>query len=135
MPGSVDNDGLCRGHLARRLRDRRHEAVEGRAQGRDHNRQGPRSRRKIRSSHRDAARKGNRDRIEVQHQPAPPGTAEGTERYFAWSVYVPKKLSDASHSLGYFETRNTWSQLMAFEVNGEDILFTTRVPYRRHSDG
>ena len=33
------------------------------------------------------------------------------------------------HSLGYFETRNTWSQLMAFEVKGEDILFTTRQPY------
>jgi hypothetical protein len=83
----------------------------------------------------NAAKKGNRDRIELQHQPAPPGTAEGTERYFAWSVYLPKKLTDAPHSLGYFETRNTWSQLMAFEVKGEDILFTTRVPYKRHWDG
>src|SRR5437879_471338 len=36
-----------------------------------------------------AERKGN-DRIEFQHQPKPPGTAEGTERYFAWSLYVPK---------------------------------------------
>jgi hypothetical protein len=83
----------------------------------------------------NAARKGNRDRIELQHQPAKDGTAEGSERYFAWSVYLPKKLTDAPHSLGYFETRNTWSQLMAFEVKGEDILFTTRVPYQRHWDG
>src|SRR4051794_12397939 len=80
----------------------------------------------------DAARKGKHDRIEFQHQPAPPGTAEGTERYFGWSVYVPKKLTDATHALGYFETRNSWSQLMSFEVKGEDILFTTRQPYTRH---
>src|SRR4051794_19999346 len=30
----------------------------------------------------NAARRGNSDRIEFQHQPAPPGTAEGRERYF-----------------------------------------------------
>jgi hypothetical protein len=83
----------------------------------------------------DAARKGKYDRIEFQHQPAPPGTAEGTERYFGWSVYLPKALTDATHSLAYFETRNTWSQLMAFEVKGEDVLFTTRVPYASHWSG
>ncbi len=83
----------------------------------------------------NAARKGKHDRIEFQHQPKAPGTAEGTERYFGWSVYLPTKLTDASHSLGYFETRNSWSQLMAFEVTGEDILFTTRVPYARQWAG
>ena len=80
----------------------------------------------------NAAQRGTRDRIEFQHQPKPPGTAEGTERYFGWSVFVPKKLTDTSHALGYFETRNSWRQLMSFEVRGEDILFTTRVPYARH---
>ena len=83
----------------------------------------------------NAAKRGKFDRIELQHQPKPPGTAEGTERYFGWSVYLPKKLTDSNHSLGYFETRNTWSQLMAFEVKGEDILFTTRQPYTRHWSG
>jgi len=83
----------------------------------------------------NAAKKGKLDRIEFQHQPKPPGTAEGTERYFGWSVYLPKKLTDSTHSLGYFETRNTWSQLMAFEVTGEDILFSTRVPYARQWSG
>ena len=77
----------------------------------------------------NAARKGKLDRIEFQHQPKPPGTAEGTERYFGWSVFVPKKLTDDYHSVGYFETRNSWRQLMAFEVHGEDIMFSTRVPY------
>jgi hypothetical protein len=83
----------------------------------------------------NAAKRGKHDRIEFQHQPKPPGTAEGTERYFGWSVYLPKKLSDATHSLAYFEARNSWSQLMAFEVKGEDILFTTRQPYARHWNG
>lgn len=77
----------------------------------------------------NAARRGERDRIELQHQPAPPGTAEGTERYFGWSVYVPQKLTDKVHALGYFETRNSWRQLMSFEVSGEDIKYSTRVPY------
>jgi hypothetical protein len=83
----------------------------------------------------NAAKKGKFDRIEFQHQPRPPGTAEGAERYFGWSVYLPKKLTDTTHSLGYFETRNSWSQLMAFEVTGEDVLFTTRQPYTRHWSG
>lgn len=83
----------------------------------------------------NAARKGNWDRIEFQHQPDPPGTAEGTERYFGWSVYLPKKLTEGVHALGYFETRQSWRQLMSFEVRGEDILFSTRVPYARQWDG
>ncbi len=83
----------------------------------------------------NAARRGDLDRIEFQHQPKPPGTAEGTERYFGWSVFVPKKLVDGHHSMGYFETRNSWTQLMAFEANGEDIKYSTRVPYKLHWTG
>jgi hypothetical protein len=83
----------------------------------------------------NAARRKDRDRIELQHQPKPPGTAEGTERYFGWSVFVPKKLTDDGHAVGYFEARNIWRQVMSFEVHGEDILYTTRVPYTRHWSG
>ena len=83
----------------------------------------------------NAARKGDRDRIEFQHQPDPPGTDEGTERYFGWSVFLPKKFTDGVHNVGYFESRNSWRQLMSFEVRGEDILYTTRVPYARHWNG
>src|SRR5436189_6306060 len=77
----------------------------------------------------NAARRGDRDRIEFQHQPEGDGTAEGTERYFGWSVFLPKNLTDDSHAVGYFETRNSWRQLMSFEVRGEDIVYSTRVPY------
>jgi hypothetical protein len=83
----------------------------------------------------NAAKKGALDRIEFQHQPEPPGTAEGTERYFGWSVYLPKKFTDINHNVGYFETRNSWSQLMAFEAKGEDLQFSTRVPYKLHWKG
>lgn len=83
----------------------------------------------------NAARKGDNDRIEFQHQPKPPGTAEGTERYFGWSVYLPKKFTNTNHTVGYFETRNSWTRLMAFEAQGEDIKFTTRVPYKLHWTG
>ncbi|MBY0525297.1 MAG: polysaccharide lyase [Gemmataceae bacterium] len=81
----------------------------------------------------NAAKKGSHDRIELQHQPK--GTAEGTERYFGWSVYLPKKFTNSSHTLGYFESRNSWRQLMAFEAQGEDIKFSTRVPYALHWTG
>jgi hypothetical protein len=83
----------------------------------------------------NAAQKGKLDRIEFQHQPKPPGTSEGTERYFGWSVYVPKKLTDDYHSVGYFETRNSWRQLMSFEVRGEEIKYSARVPYAVHWTG
>jgi hypothetical protein len=83
----------------------------------------------------NAARRGERDRIEFQHQPQPPGTADGTERYFGWSVYVPKTLTPGVHQVGYFEARNAWRQLMAFEVRGEDLLYSTRVPYAKRWEG
>lgn len=83
----------------------------------------------------NAARRRNHDRIELQHQPKAPGTAEGTERYFGWSAYVPRKLTDTMHAVGYFETRQSWRQLMSFEVRGEDILYSTRVPYARRWSG
>src|SRR3954447_25076785 len=77
----------------------------------------------------NAARRGDNDRIEFQHQPKPPGTAEGTERYFGWSVYLHRKLTSDHHCVGYFESRNSWTQLMAFEASGEDVKYSTRVPY------
>jgi hypothetical protein len=80
----------------------------------------------------NAANKNGRDRIELHHQPKPPGTAEGTERYFGWSIFLPQKFMNTPHSVGYFETRNSWRQLMAFEAKGEDVQFSTRVPYKLH---
>lgn len=83
----------------------------------------------------NAARRKDHDRIEFQHQPKPPGTAEGTERYFGWSIYFPKRLVSGTHTVGYFETRNSWMRLMAFEADGADVKFSTRVPYMLHWTG
>lgn len=80
-------------------------------------------------------KKGNWDRIEFQHRPKPPGTAEGTERYFGWSIYLPKKFTDTMHLVGYFETWSSWKQLMAFEARGEDLKFLTQLPYKVHWTG
>lgn len=77
----------------------------------------------------NVARHGDNDRIEFQHQPKLPGTAEGVERYFGWSVFLPNALTSDMHALGFFETRNSWRQLMSFQAHGEDLLFSTRVPY------
>lgn len=83
----------------------------------------------------NAAVRNGRDRIELQHQPKGAGTSEGAERWFGWSVFLPAALPKGSHSMGYFETRNSWSRVMAFDVQGEDIEFTTRVPYARRWSG
>ena len=48
---------------------------------------------------------------------------------------APKKLTEDVHAVGYFETRNSWRQLMSFEARGEDILYSTRVPYARRWEG
>ena len=77
----------------------------------------------------NAARNGANDRIEFQHQPKPAGTAEGSERYFGWSVFLPQALTPDMHALGFFETRNSWRQLMSVEARGEDLQYSTRVPY------
>jgi hypothetical protein len=81
----------------------------------------------------NAAKRGSHDRIEFQHQPKL--TSEGTERYFGWSIYLPKRFTNGNHTVGYFETRNSWSRLMAFEAQGEDLKFSTRVPYTLHWTG
>ncbi len=83
----------------------------------------------------NAAKRGTLDRIEFQHQPQPSGIAEGAERWFGWSVYLPKKFTNTPHMVGYFETRNSWSQVMSFEANGEDLKFSTRQPYQLHWTG
>src|SRR5437867_10659228 len=72
----------------------------------------------------NAARKGALDRIEFQHQPLPPGTAAGTERYFGWRVYLPKIFTDIHHNVGYYDTRNSWSQPMSCEANAEEHEFS-----------
>src|SRR5262245_41550706 len=54
-------------------------------------------------------------RIASPHPPK--STAEATGRSFGWRVYFPNQLVDGHHCVGYFEARNIWNQVMAFEAN------------------
>jgi hypothetical protein len=78
----------------------------------------------------NAARWGNGlRRVELHHSPDAGRTAEGSELYFAWSFYLPETLpTDPSHQVGYWESDNSYQQMMASQVEGEHISFSTRRP-------
>lgn len=66
------------------------------------------------------------DRVEVQNGMAQ--ASDGTDRYYAWSVMTPKALGPNDHQTGYFETKNSYKQIMAFVIKGTDISLDTRAP-------
>jgi MYXO-CTERM domain-containing protein len=68
-------------------------------------------------------------RVELQHAPGAVRTAEGADTYFAWSFYLPATLpTDPSQQIGYWESGQSYQQMMAFTVTGESIRFVTRQP-------
>jgi MYXO-CTERM domain-containing protein len=68
-------------------------------------------------------------RVELQHLPTASRTAEGAETYFAWSFYLPATLpTDPTAQIGYWESQNSYQQMMAFTVAGENLRFVTRQP-------
>ncbi|MEM6996187.1 MAG: polysaccharide lyase [Myxococcota bacterium] len=72
-------------------------------------------------------------RVELQHRPDDARTAEGQSTFFAWSFYLPEALpGDPGHSLGYWESANSFQQMMAFNTEGQDIRFITQQPYTEH---
>jgi MYXO-CTERM domain-containing protein len=68
-------------------------------------------------------------RVELNHKPAAGRTAEGAQTYFAWSFYLPEALAaDPPTQIGYWESENSYNQMMSFEVVGQRISFATRKP-------
>lgn len=68
-------------------------------------------------------------RVELHHGPDPARTAEGAQTFFAWSFYLPETLpTDPSAQIGYWESDQSYQQMMAFQVEGERITFATRRP-------
>jgi hypothetical protein len=68
-------------------------------------------------------------RVELHHSPAGGRTDEGAELYFAWSFYLPEVLpTDPPQQIGYWESNQSYQQMMAFEVTGTHIRFVTRQP-------
>lgn len=79
--------------------------------------------------HNDATWPNGLKRVEVQHGPEASRTAEGTTLFFAWSFYLPETLpEEPSQQIAYWESGNSYQQMMAFEVTGERITFSTRRP-------
>lgn len=79
--------------------------------------------------HNDAVWQNGLKRVELNHSPADGRTAEGAALFFAWSFYVPTTLpAEPSQQIGYWESNNSYQQMMAFEVSGERISFSTRKP-------
>jgi MYXO-CTERM domain-containing protein len=67
--------------------------------------------------------------VELQHLPEAARTAEGATTCFAWSLYLPEVLpEDPGHTLGYWESQNSYQQMMAFNTNGQSIRFITQQP-------
>ncbi len=74
-------------------------------------------------------------RVELQHLPDPARTAEGATTCLGWSFYLPEALpDDPGHTLGYWESQNSYQQMMAFNVfDGTSLRFITQQPnYTEH---
>lgn len=79
--------------------------------------------------HNDAEWPNGLKRVELQHRPEDARTAEGATTFFAWSFYLPEALpEDPSQQIGYWESANSYQQMMAFQVQGQSISFATRQP-------
>ena len=87
--------------------------------------------------HDDARWPNGLRRVELSHQPEPSRTAAGSELYFAWSFYVETTLSrDPDQTIGYWESASSYRQLMAFQLTGDDLRFSTNLPtWRAHWTG
>lgn len=79
--------------------------------------------------HNDAAWGNGLKRVELQHAPEAGRTAQGQTTFFAWSFYLPQTLPvEPGATIGYWETNSSFQQMMAFQVSGERMTFSTRRP-------
>lgn len=75
------------------------------------------------------------NRVELQRKPAPELTRNGSEVYFGWSLYLPTALADVDHQLGYWETQQTFMQVMSLHARGKNLSFNTNQPLKEHWRG
>ena len=69
--------------------------------------------------------KGNKflNRSEFHHRSSAGMTHEGKDTFFAFSFYLPNKLSEHKHELGYWESDKSWQQMLRFNINGSELSF------------
>lgn len=75
------------------------------------------------------------NRVELQRKPALELTQNGKQVYFGWSLYLPTALSADDHQLGYWETQETYTQVMSLHARGQDLSFNTNQPAAEHWRG
>ncbi len=64
------------------------------------------------------------NRSEFHYTPEKGSTHEGKETFYAFSFYLPDAFTlEGRHELGYWESDQTWQQLMRFNIQGEDFSF------------
>jgi hypothetical protein len=68
------------------------------------------------------------NRVEFRYEPGAAATAEGQDLYFGWSFMLPELFTQDNHQIGYFESKDTWQQMMSFVVEGSSLSFVTRRP-------
>ncbi len=68
------------------------------------------------------------NRVELQRKPDPSLTANGSQVYFGWSLYLPQELTSDDHQLGYWETEETYRQVMSLHARGTELSFNTQQP-------
>lgn len=82
--------------------------------------------------HDDAKWSNGLRRVELQHAPPDARTAEGQTTYMAWSFYLPQTLpSSPSQQIGYWESKGSYKQMMAFQLQGDNLTFYTRQPQNK----
>jgi hypothetical protein len=75
-------------------------------------------------------------RVEVNHRPQDARTAEGATTFFGWRFYLPEELpTDPPAQMAYWESDQSYQQVMAFNVIGTKLQFITQRPsYAVHWD-
>jgi uncharacterized protein (TIGR03382 family) len=68
------------------------------------------------------------NRVEVQHQPPMAYLTDGKDVYYGFSFYLPEALTADNHQILYWETTQTYEQVMQLAVMGEKMRFATQKP-------
>lgn len=68
---------------------------------------------------------GNKDlnRSEFHHRGAPGSTSEGQDTFFGFSFYLPQELTGNKHEFGYWESDQSWQQMLRFNITGSTLSF------------
>lgn len=68
------------------------------------------------------------NRVEFQYAPPSAQSEEGADSYFGFSFLFPQLLTSDSHQIAYYESNNTYQQVLSVGVQGDLLTLSTRQP-------